>query len=685
MRKASILLGVLLGVNILFSQQENVIQEVIISGVKKGISHEGNKMVLNIDKNSIYENTTVIEILGYIPKLNTGDGKIKVDGKSNVLVLVDGRESTMSIESIPTSSVKKIEVISNASSRYGAQYDAVINIILDRWKNQGIRGNIFYNTTVSNKKVSSFGSNNIVYNRGRFSTKFNYSFNAENNRFFDNSYQEMKNYNYYSNNETDASRRVNYFGISSNYNINENKNIGFEIGYTDVSLNTPSTGQYIFSNKLNSIDSISNKYRKRLENNKDIIGSIYYSRKGKKIDFDAYIYHYYSEINSDNNTYYSNNLNRRYNQIINNNYNISKNTIANIFGHYKIDENSSIDSGFRVANINGKNKQEINTDILFFDFRESIYSQFLEWNKKWDDLNIKIGNRIEYFDRKIIYNNLNSIKQSQVDFFPSLYLGYEIDKKNSVSFSASRKINRVLFRNILPYSYHISFNEKYLGNPNLKNQIRYNVELDYSYNKNLFISTFYNYLENSINNVMYIDGQEITHIPQNYNSYNLGMSITYTKWLKKWWYMNARLSLYNEKNKGTIQGEIFDNNNLSVKYVFSNMFRLGKWGSLVLQNTYNSPSYNDFYMTKTGVKLDIKYTNKLIDDRLIFSITIRDILRTYYNRTEAVNQRYYSINNRDYGWHQYVLGITYNFDKGKKSNKNRENIDYSETQRTNYE
>jgi len=156
-------------------------------------------MVLDIDKNPIYENTTVIEVLGYIPKINTGDGKVKVDGKSNVLVLVDGRESTMSIESIPTSIVKKIEVISNASSKYGAQYDSVINIILDRWKNQGIRGNIFYNTTISNKKISNFGSNNIVYNSGKFSTNFNYSFNAENNNFFDNSYQEMKSYNYHLN------------------------------------------------------------------------------------------------------------------------------------------------------------------------------------------------------------------------------------------------------------------------------------------------------------------------------------------------------------------------------------------------------------------------------------------------------------------------------------------------------
>ena len=74
----------------------------------------------------------------------------------------------------------------------------------------GERRNILYNTTISNKKVSNFGTNDFVYNKGKFFINFNYSMNLVNNKFIDNSYQEMERYDYYLNNLSNASRRVNY-------------------------------------------------------------------------------------------------------------------------------------------------------------------------------------------------------------------------------------------------------------------------------------------------------------------------------------------------------------------------------------------------------------------------------------------------------------------------------------------
>ncbi len=667
-----------------FSQQEKNIDEVVIKAVKKGISYEGNKMILNIDNNPIYDNTTVIDALKYIPKLSVDDGKIMVNGKSKVLVLIDGRESSIPVENIPTKNVKKIEIINN-SSKYDAKYDAVVNVILDKWENRGIKANILYNTTISNKKVSNFGTNDFVYNKGKFSINFNYSMNLVNNKFIDNSYQEMERYDYYLNNLSNASRRVNYWGLNSNYSITDNQNIGIDIGYTNLSHNTPTIGQQNFHNKNGIIDSMTTLNRRREEEGSDVIGTLYYKQKNDKYDLDTYFYYYYSKINSESGVYYDNNLNRRYNQILNNNYNISKNAIVNISGQYKINDSSSIDTGVRVANITGENKQVFNTVSSLFNFRETVYAHFLEWSGKWNKVNIKVGNRIEYFDRDIGYNQSNNYKQYQFDFFPSVYFGYDIDKKNSLSFSASKKIERVSFRNILPYSYYISFNEKFLGNPNLQNQIRYNLEIDYSYNKNIFFTIFYNYIKNNNSNITYVDGQEITHTSQNYDLYNMGIDITYAKSLKKWWYANVKMSLFNEKNKGTVQNLSFNNRNLNIKYTISSVFKFGKWGSLILQNTYASPSYEDLYKIKTGVRLDMKYTNKLMKDRLTFSITVRDILGTYYNRTESINQVYYSMNDRDFGWKQYVFGISYVFDKGTNNSGKKENIDYSETQRTKYE
>ena len=266
-----------------FSQQEKNIDEVVIKAVKKGISYEGNKMILNIDNNPIYDNTTVIDALKYIPKLSVDDGKIMVNGKSKVLVLIDGRESSIPVENIPTKNVKKIEIINN-SSKYDAKYDAVINVILDKWENRGIKANILYNTTISNKKVSNFGTNDFVYNKGKFSINFNYSMNLVNNKFIDNSYQEMERYDYYLNNLSNASRRVNYWGLNSNYSITDNQNIGIDIGYTNLSHSTPTIGQQNFYNKNGIIDSMTTLNRQREEEGSDVIGTLYYKQKNDKYD-----------------------------------------------------------------------------------------------------------------------------------------------------------------------------------------------------------------------------------------------------------------------------------------------------------------------------------------------------------------------------------------------------------------
>ncbi|MDI4567777.1 MAG: hypothetical protein E7Y34_01705, partial [Mycoplasma sp.] len=128
--------------------KEKTINEIVITAIKKGITNEGDKTVLNIDNNPIYNNLTVKDALEYMPKISIDKNGISVLGKKNILILVNGRESSLSIDNLPINKAKKIELISNASAKYDSKYDAVINVILDKWKNQGLSGNFLYNTTI---------------------------------------------------------------------------------------------------------------------------------------------------------------------------------------------------------------------------------------------------------------------------------------------------------------------------------------------------------------------------------------------------------------------------------------------------------------------------------------------------------------------------------------------------------
>ncbi|UZT99975.1 outer membrane beta-barrel protein [Chryseobacterium fluminis] len=661
--------------------KEKAIDEVVITTIKKGITNERDKTVLNIDSNPIYNNLTLKDALEYMPKISIEDGSISVLGKKNVLILVNGRESSLSISNIPVSKAKKIELISNASSMYDSKYDAVINIVLDKWKNQGLSGNFLYNTTVANKQVSNFGSNNLTYNKNKFSTILNYSFNHDNKILKDDAFQELENYNYNLLSTTLASRKVNYFGISSNYEINDNQNIGIDFSYTNIYNDVPGTVEQTFFNK-NNIDSslISSKTRKDFEN--DFAGSLYHNLKNKKISLDSYLYYYYSKNNSKRD-FRSSSENQEVFNIYNINNNISKNFIANVSGGYSFEDGSNLKFGLRAVNSLGTSNQNISTNSteLTFDFNETVYAQYLEWNKKINKIDLKIGNRLEYFIRDVKYNLEVNQQQNNLDFFPSLYAGYQFNKKNTISFSASKKIDRVPFNNILPYFYYTSFNEIIKGNPNLQNQIRYNIELNYVYNNILYITPFYSYNKNNIENITFVDGNLINYIPQNYDSYSWGINSTYAKSLNKWWYINVKLNLQNNKNKGNILGVTFDNNNLELSSILSNVFNFKSLGSFIIQNSYYTPSYYDLYKVSQGFKTDIKYTAKFLNEKLVFSLTVRDVLGTYFNKVEAINQKYFSLNKKDYSWQQVVLGLTYNFDKGKEIKKNNKKIDTSENER----
>lgn len=381
------------------------IDEVVINTIKKGITTQGDKITMNIDDNPLYSNLTVKEALEFMPKVSIDDGKIKVVGKKKVLVLIDGRESSLRMDAIPVQQVKKIELMSNASVKYDAKYDAVINVILDKWKNQGISGNVLLNTTVADEMVSNNGAGTLSYNKGKFSTKMNYSFNHENKLLKENGFQQMKDYDYTLEDKRITSWKGNYIGILSDVEISEDQNIGIDVGYTN-SYKEISGGVYqIFYPKNNTASSVitSDRLQNGLQN--DFYGSLYHKLKKERLSLDSYLYFYHTKNNAnDDFDSFSGGNNVLY--IRNRNDNAFRNYIANVSGEYRFKDESVLSFGFRAVNSLGKFKQDINIDAvrLLFDFDEKVYAQYIEWNKKINRFDVKIGNRLEYFTREVQLN-----------------------------------------------------------------------------------------------------------------------------------------------------------------------------------------------------------------------------------------------------------------------------------------
>jgi outer membrane receptor for ferrienterochelin and colicin len=84
--------------------------------------------------------------MGNIPSVNVDqDGNILLRGNTNVRILVDGRPTTVDaatlLKQIPSSSIKKIELITNPSAKYNPEgMSGIINIVLHKNANDGFNG-----------------------------------------------------------------------------------------------------------------------------------------------------------------------------------------------------------------------------------------------------------------------------------------------------------------------------------------------------------------------------------------------------------------------------------------------------------------------------------------------------------------------------------------------------------------
>ena len=121
------------------------LSEVTVKGQRSLVENKGDRMILNVENSIISKGNKVEDLLKYAPLVQSTPLGIKVANKSNVLILVDGRQTSQTsltnfLQSFSAEDVLKIEVIPNPSAKYDASFGAVINIITKKSLERGFNG-----------------------------------------------------------------------------------------------------------------------------------------------------------------------------------------------------------------------------------------------------------------------------------------------------------------------------------------------------------------------------------------------------------------------------------------------------------------------------------------------------------------------------------------------------------------
>lgn len=203
--------------DILLSNQSVEMTEIVIYAEKPLIESKEGNITFNVGESALSNSSSATELLKQTPLVTTDpNGKILVRGKEPK-ILIDDKPVELNmqqlqdlLESMPGSTIEKIEVLTNPPPQFANEQGGVINIVTKKGRvGFGGRVNVYGGT-----RGELGTSANFNYRKQGFAINLNAG--AGYNRF------ESEGYSYRTNIFTDSSNQLNINNRSDNRNIRPN-------------------------------------------------------------------------------------------------------------------------------------------------------------------------------------------------------------------------------------------------------------------------------------------------------------------------------------------------------------------------------------------------------------------------------------------------------------------------------
>ena len=137
--------------NLKMSQEALGLEEVTVQGQRSLIEEKVDRTIYNAENDKTTIGGDASDVLRRVPMLSVDlDGNVSMRGSTNILVLIDGKQSAIvanniadALKQIPAEEIKSVEVITSPSAKYDAEgTGGVLNIITKKNNLQGASLNI---------------------------------------------------------------------------------------------------------------------------------------------------------------------------------------------------------------------------------------------------------------------------------------------------------------------------------------------------------------------------------------------------------------------------------------------------------------------------------------------------------------------------------------------------------------
>ncbi|MBO6184165.1 MAG: TonB-dependent receptor [Chryseobacterium sp.] len=680
---------------------EKTIEAVTITKAKPYIERQEGKMILNVENSIAATGTSAFEVLEKAPGINIdGSDNISLRGKGNLLVQIDGKNTPMTgtdlanyLRGIPSSSVEKVEFITNPSAKYDAAGTSIINIKLKKDQRKGTNGSL--STSLGTGKYIKNNNNFSINHRNKKVNIFaNYGFAYRefyNHLVLDrNFYNDSGNFEkaYLQDNYLKFNFRNHIAKAGMDYYINDNNILGFSTGFVSNRFDPRGDNSSLVLGSNQLPESTFTSQNRSKDHWKNASFNLNYKYKidslGSELttDLDYINYSNTSLQNFDTRNYAINGALTDFDILkgdINGNLNIYS-LKSDLSKHLK--NNWKIETGIKTSFVKADN------DMQFFDatsgfpvidqnktnhfiYEENINALYGNVSKKWNKFSAIFGLRAENTNvtgNQITTNQVN--KKNYTQLFPSAVFSYDLNEKNNIELNFSRRITRPSYNQLNPFKFYLDPTTYKAGNPDLNPQTTMNYEFTYSLQNKYFATFSYSKTSDNITDVLKptVENGNIVVVQINDNlssaSY-LGLYFIAPVKVTKWWDMNNSANFYYGSYTGNIADTYIKNQgNFTFNVNSINSFKLGNGFTAELTGNYRAREVYAYMDLKPNWYLNIGAQKKFKNNSTL-KFSFNDIFFTSNPEARNVYSNYIEnfVVRRE--TRVATLSYTYNFGSSK--------------------
>lgn len=685
---------------------------ISVTAKKPFIERKIDRTIINVDASITNAGTTALEVLEKSPGVSVDkDGNVSLKGKAGVMIMLDGKPSYLSgeeltnlLKNMPSSAIDQIEIMTNPSAKYDAAGNSgLINIKTKKNKMRGLNGSLT-SSILQSYYTKTNQSLNINYRTGKVNLFGNYSYSLWQShqdqtiirRFRDTTSKQI---------ETIFDQNIIKHNKSQDHNI--------KAGMDFYASNKTTVG-IVFSGYLNPYNSIS-KNQNNLNNAQNKTDSIVvadYTNKGNSKNFSTNLnlYHKFDSTGKEftvdidyldynqpassllsNNYYYPDfSIRKEPSALIGNLPSTVKIYSAKTDFTFPLKHNAKIETGLKTSYVTTDNDaiyqdQTSGGTVVdegktnHFIYKENINAAYINYNRQIKKWGVQAGLRAENTNANghqlgNASHPDSSFIKNYTNLFPTVYVSYALNNKNTFSANYGRRIDRPDYGDLNPFYYFLDEYTYEVGNTLLQPQFSDNIEVSHTYNG--FLTTTVNY--SKIHHVFTDVIKQITSERKTFQTKenlasktNYGIAVSANFPVSKFWSTNLYTNVNYNAYSGVLEGGNLEINATTFMANMNNQFKLNNGWSAELSGFYRSKGIEGEIVIDPMWRLDAGVQKLILKKKGSLKFGVRDIFNSQ-NFTGNINYQdidAFIKNVRDS--RTFSLTFSYRFGKPIKNQQHR--------------